>query len=123
MSKPKHETINKSELLERDGIFGRITETFFEKKRDEYRAKQAEITKRIAKLQYADEEYYLNSEYILKLASKASKLFESSEMQERRLILKMTLQNLRLNGRKAQFDWIKPFDTIALHASRQTWGG
>jgi len=33
----------------------------------------------------------------------------------------MTLQNLELKGKKAQFDWIKPFDAIALRASRQSW--
>jgi len=75
----------------------------------------------MAKLQFADEEYYLTSEYILKLASKASELFESSELQERRLLMKMTLQNLVLDGKKARFDWIKPFDAIALHASRSSW--
>lgn len=70
-------------------------------------------------MQFADEEYYLTSEYILKLTSKASELFESSELQERRLLLKMALQNLELKGKKARIDWIKPFDAIALHASRQ----
>jgi len=98
-----------------------ITESFYEKKRNEYRLKQEEINKKITKLQFADEEYYLTSEYILKLASRASELFESSELQEKRLLLKMALQNLELKGKKAQFDWIKPFDAIALHASRQTW--
>jgi hypothetical protein len=33
----------------------------------------------------------------------------------------MTLQNLELKGKKAQFDWIKPFDAIAIHASRKAW--
>lgn len=72
-------------------------------------------------MQFADEEYYLTSEYILKLASMAGKLFQSSEPMEKRLLLKMTLQNLELKGRKARFDWIKPFDAIALHASRKAW--
>jgi len=98
-----------------------ITKSKYEEKRKEYRAKQKEITKKIGKLNYADEEYYLTSEYLLKLASNAGKLFESSEVHEKRLLLKMVLQNLELNGRKAQFDWIKPFDKIAFYASRQSW--
>lgn len=99
----------------------RITKDKYEEKRKEYRAKQKEITKKIGKLNYADEEYYTISENLLKLASNAGKLFESSEAHEKRLPLKMTLQNLGLNGKKAQYDWINPFDKIAFYASRQIW--
>jgi hypothetical protein len=75
----------------------------------------------MSKLRFADEEYYITSEYLLKLASNASKLFESSEAHEKRLLLKMALQNLELKGKTARFDWIKPFDKIAFYASRQSW--
>ena len=98
-----------------------ITESYYEEKRKEYRAKQKEINGKIAKLHFADEEYYITSEYLLKLASNASKLFESSEAHEKRLLLKMALQNLELKGKKARYDWIKPFDKIAFYASRQAW--
>ena len=96
-----------------DYLLGSITKDKYEEKRKEYRAKQKEITSKIGKLNYADEEYYLTSEYLLKLASNASKLFESSEAHEKRLLLKMTLQNLEIKGKIARFDWIKPFDKIA----------
>ena len=33
----------------------------------------------------------------------------------------MTLQNLELAGRKARYDWIKPYDKIAFYASRSAW--
>ncbi len=98
-----------------------ITKDKYEEKRKEYRAKQKEITKKIGKLNYADEEYYLTSEYLLKLASNASKLFESSEVHEKRLLLKMTLQNLEVKGKKARYDWTNPFDKIAFYAPRQSW--
>jgi len=104
-----------------DYLLGSITKDKYEKKRKEYRVKQKEINGKIAKLHFADEEYYLTSEYLLKLASNASKLFESSEIHEKRLLLKMTLQNLEIKGKKAQYDWIKPFDKIASYASRQAW--
>lgn len=99
----------------------RITESYYEEKRKEYRAKQREINGKVAKLHFSDEEYYIASEYLLKLASNASELFVSSEPQEKRLLLKMTLQNLNLKGRKLHYDWIKPFDKIASYASRQEW--
>jgi len=63
----------------------------------------------------------LTSEYLLKLAANAGKLFESSEVHEKRLLLTMALQNLRLEGKKARYDWINPFDKIAFYASRQAW--
>lgn len=100
---------------------GRITKDKYEEKRKEYRTKQKEIKDKMNKLHYADEEYYLTSEYPLKLAQNAGKLFESSEAHEKRLLLKMTLQNLVLDGKKARFDWIKPFDQVAFYASRQAW--
>jgi hypothetical protein len=40
---------------------------------------------------------------------------------EKLQFLKMALQNLELKGKKARFDWIKPFDQIAFYASRQAW--
>ncbi|HOD01214.1 MAG TPA: hypothetical protein PKH50_00635 [bacterium] len=58
-------------------MISRITKDSYEEKRKKYRAKQKEITKKISKLNYADEEYYLTLEYLLKLASNAGKLFES----------------------------------------------
>ena len=63
----------------------------------------------------------MTSEYLLKLASNAGKLFESSKVHEKRLLLKMVLQNLRVDGKIARYDWINPFDKIAFYASRQDW--
>jgi hypothetical protein len=63
----------------------------------------------------------VTSSCLLKLSENAGKVFESSEAHEKRLLLKMALQNLELKGRKARYDWIKPFDKIAFYASRQIW--
>jgi len=109
------------EKMYEDKLDGSITESFYEKKRKEYRAKQKEVNKKLSKLHYADEEYYVTSEYLLKLASKASELFESSEMHEKRLLLKLTLQNLELDGKKVRFTYQKPFNEIANYASRFAW--
>lgn len=98
----------------------RITESYYEQTK-EYRTKQKEIETKMSELRFTGEEYYLTSEYLLKLASNASKLFESSEVHEKRLLLKMTLQNLEIKGKIARYDWINPFDKIAFYASRQAW--
>ena len=83
-----------------------------EKKRKEYRAKQKTLESKTERLRFADEDYYLTSNYLLKLASKASELFESSELHEKRQLLKLTLQNLELKGKKVR---------IANYTSRQAW--
>jgi len=104
-----------------DYLLSSITKNKYEEKRKEYRTKQREIEEKMNKLHFADEEYYLASEYLLKLAANAGKLFESSEAKEKRLLLKLTLQNLKPKGKKVEFNWIKPFDVIANYASRQAW--
>jgi len=104
-----------------DKIDGSITESFYEKKRKEYRAKQKEINDKITKLRFADEDYYITAGYLLKLASRASGLFESSEPMEKRLLLKTALQNLTLKGRNVEYDWVKPFDVVSNYAPRQKW--
>ncbi len=69
----------------------------------------------------ADEEYYLTSDYILDLAKRAPKLYESSEPIEKRQLLKFTLQNLRLDGSLVCYDEVKPFDTIRKYSDHQLW--
>ena len=73
---------NRIERAWEDKIDGSITESYYEKKRKEYRAKQKAINKKIEKLQFADEEYYITSSYLLKLAENAGRLFESSVVHE-----------------------------------------
>ena len=91
------------ENMYEDKLDGSITESFYDKKREEYRSKQQEITDRISRLGIADEEYYLTSEYLLQLANRAYELFMSSKAEEKRQLLKLTLQNLKLEGKKVEF--------------------
>lgn len=98
-----------------------ITVDEYEKRRADWRVKQQEIEKKIAKLRFADEEYYITAEYLIKLASRAREVFESSKMHERRIILKTALSNPVLRGQKLEFSLIEPFDKIALHTNRKEW--
>ena len=109
------------EKMYEDKLSGSITESYYDKKRDEFRAKQKGLQKKMGKLQIADEEYYITSDYVLNLASRASELFESSEPLQKRLLLKETVQNLTLDGRLVRYNEIKPYDKIRLHATRLNW--
>jgi len=45
----------------------------------------------------------------------------SSEAEEKRQLLKLTLQNLKLEGKKVEFELVKPFDKVFACSSSQTW--
>ena len=109
------------EKMYEDKLDDRITESFYDKKREEYRLKQQELRGKISRLGIADEEYYLTSEYLLQLANRAYDLFLSSEAEEKRQLLKLTLQNLKLDGKKVDFELVKPFDQVFACTSRQSW--
>ncbi len=99
----------------------RITESYYNKKREEFRAKQKGISDKISRLGFADEEYYLTSEYLLQLTNRAYGLLISSEAEEKRQLLKLTLQNLKLEGKKVEFELVKPFDKVFVCAGSQRW--
>jgi hypothetical protein len=91
----------------------RITESYYNKKREEFRTKQKEISNKISKLSIADEKYYLTCEYLLQLASGAYDPFMSSEVEEKRQLLKLILQNLKLEDEKVEFELVKPFGKVS----------
>jgi len=49
------------ERMHEDKLDGRITESFHNKKLEEYRLIQKELTDKITGLRFADEEYYITS--------------------------------------------------------------
>ncbi|MFC2013948.1 recombinase family protein [Chloroflexota bacterium] len=109
------------EAMYEDKLDGSITESYYNKKREDFRAKQKEVADKIARLGFTDEEYYLTSEYLLQLANRAYELFMSSEAEEKRQLLKLTLQNLKLEGKKVEFELVKPFDKVFACAGSQSW--
>ena len=79
------------------------------------------MSDKISRLGFADEEYYLTSGYLLQLANRAYELFISSEAEEKRQLLKLTLQNLKLEGKTIEFEFVKPFDKVFACSSSQAW--
>jgi site-specific DNA recombinase len=104
-----------------DQLDGSITKDYYEEKRKEFRDKQLEISDKIQNLHHVDEDYYLASDYVLSVARRAGEIFKSSKLEEKRLLLKMSLQNLKLSGKNIEYEWVKPFDQIVNFASRQEW--
>ena len=72
-------------------------------------------------LQEAEDNYCITAEYVLKIANKAYELFKSSEVEERRQLIKLVLQNPKVEGKNVLFDLQKPFDTILKYADCKLW--
>lgn len=99
----------------------RITDNEYDKYREEFRSKVSEIDTRLAMLQEAEDNYYITAKYLLELANRAYELFVSSEVEEKRQLLKLVLQNLRIEGDKVCYEAVKPFDSILVSANSQSW--
>ena len=109
------------EKMYEDYLDGRITESFYNKKREEYRKAQEKIQLRLQTLQGADEDYYLSVSYLLRVASKAPSLFKSSEPEVKRQIVKLLLQNCSVNDATLCPQYRSPFHVFVKGASRQEW--
>lgn len=98
-----------------------ITESVYDGFYQSFRDKIAEIDTRLAILQEAEDNYYITAKYLLELANRAYELFKSSEVEERRQLIKLVLSNLRVEGKSVRYEAIKPFDTLLNYADRQAW--
>lgn len=98
-------------------VDGSITKEMFNSKLKEYKEKQSEIEVRMAQYTNADESFYLNANMLLHAVKKASQIFEGSEPATKRQILNFLLQNLKLDGKKLDFELKIPFNRV-LDANR-----
>jgi hypothetical protein len=93
----------------------------YDKFYEEFRAEISEIDTKLAMLQDAEDNYYITAKYLLELANRAYDLFVSSEVEERRQLLKLVLSNLRIDGKEVCYDVVKPFDSFLVSANSQSW--
>jgi site-specific DNA recombinase len=82
---------------------------------------QDKLKSKINNLHYADKDYFITASYILDLSNRAHELFLSSEMEQKRQLIKLVFQNLELKGRLVRYKYAKPFDQIFKYADRQAW--
>ncbi len=118
----EHKTITKMmDNLYLDKLKGRITDDEYDKFFQSFHEQKADITTRVGMLQEAEDNYYITARYLLELSNRAYELFKSSEVEERRQLIKLVLSNLRVEDKIVRYDAIKPFDTILNYAERQAW--
>lgn len=105
-----------------DKCAGSITQDEFDNFRISWRQKQDEYKSRLNTVLNADEDYYVTASQLLQLASRSKELFLGSESEQKREIITLTLQNLRIKDGKLCYEWQKPFDVIFKHKDGNTWG-
>ena len=93
-------------------IDGSISRSDYESKLREMKSKQQDINIRLEDHTQADENYYLTAGIVLNLAKNAAKLFESSEVPQKRAILNYLLQNPTTRQKTLSFQLRSPFDVI-----------
>lgn len=97
---------------------GSITKADHDKKLKELKDRQYDLGLQLEEYTKADENYAVTAATVLNLAKNALKLFDISEVDEKRAILGFMLQNCVLVGKELKFDLKKPFDSIAVAAKK-----
>ena len=104
-----------------DKLKGRIIESAYDRFFTSFCEKRDEIALRLNKLEEAETDYYIAAKYILDLTSRAYELFKSSEVEEKRQLIKLILSNLELDDEKLVWQAHKPFDLILEMNDCQLW--
>jgi len=104
-----------------DKLSGSITEAQYDRFYESLKEKAENISSRFKQLQEAEDNYYMTSRYILNLVNHAYELFKSSEVDERRQLIKLVLSNLRVEDGKVRYDVLKPFDLLVNATDCKQW--
>jgi DNA invertase Pin-like site-specific DNA recombinase len=106
-----------------DKLDGLIDEKMYLDKVKDYKARQAEIIEQMARHEKADYNFYVTANLVMNLAARAREIFESSEVDEKRQLLNLVFQNLKLEGKNLLVQTCEPFTTLMDYKrSPKGWG-
>ncbi len=80
-----------------------------------------ELDRKLVEFTNNDKSFVVTAEHLLRLASRAKDLFESSQPQQKNKILRLLLANLTLNQKRLQLYLLKPFSGLLLDPNSQNW--
>ena len=80
-----------------------------------------DVTVQLNRLQEAEGNYYITAKYLLDLSSRAYDLFVGSEVEEKRVIIKLVLSNLTLKGDKLVYEAHKTFNLLLDCSDDKLW--
>jgi len=118
----KHKELKKMmDNLYEDKLKGRITESKHDRFYQKLRQDLEDVNSRLAKLEDAENNYYITTKYLLDLSNRAYDLFVSSEVEEKRQLINLVLSNLKIEGKKVFYDVNKPLDAIVNYQDGKLW--
>lgn len=95
-----------------DKLDGPIDERLYLEKVREYKTRQLEIVREMKNHEKADQNFYITANMVMNLAGRAREIFESSEVDEKRELVNLVFQNLKVEGKKMLTDVLEPFHTM-----------
>lgn len=113
----------KIEIMYQDRLDGRITTADYDRFVMKEKEKQKDLNDQLKDHIKADETFLITVSYIMELANRATELYQSSEVEEKRQLVDFLLSNLRLKGKKLLYDYKKPFNMMALCHKTSNWQG
>lgn len=102
-------------------ISGGITVDDYDKYVTKYKAEMEDLDRKLVEYTNNDKTFELTSAYLLELASKAKRIFESSQPEQKNKILRMLLANPTLNEKRLQLPLLKPFSVLIDTLKTQNW--
>ncbi|MCL4377918.1 MAG: hypothetical protein M1479_08640 [Actinobacteria bacterium] len=100
-----------------------ITQDEYDKKAYELKQRQYELNDKLKRVIEADESYSIILINLLNICSRAPELFESSKVEQKRPLINFLLSNLKLRGKKLEFELKKPFDVLVNIKNCSNWLG
>ena len=102
---------------------GDLDDEFYKRKVDEYRSARDSVKVKLDATDKADDSFYTAVDNLIRLGQSAPQLLESSEMEYRRRLINLVLQNLTIKDKQLRWEYKKPFDILARTAKSQNWLG
>lgn len=100
---------------------GRITVADYDKYVTKIKAEMDELDRKLVEFTNNDKSFVVTAEHLLRLASRAKELFESSQPYQKNKILRLLLANLTLNQKRLQLYLLKPFDGLVSNSTSENW--
>jgi len=104
-----------------DKLKGRITESDYDKYFQKFKEELSVINNSMQRLQEAEDNYYITTKYLIDFAFRAFDFFKSSEVEEKRLVIKLALSNFSITGKNIDCIAKKPFNLIVNCSDRIVW--
>lgn len=118
----EHKEANKMmDNLYLDKLKNKISEEQYNKFYQKLSEQISDVNHQLSKLQEAQTNYYATAKYLLELSFRAYDLFMSSEVEQKRQLIKLLLLNVTLKGKTLVWELHKPFDLIVNCSDGSLW--